>query len=213
MSPPRPSDVFDNIATELAVAGWSVCRDFLPATEIAALAEELQARWADGVFRAARVGSGDHLQLQPDIRNDRVHWLGESAQTPAEEPYFLALEKLRLAINRRLFLGLFSFEGHMTLYPPGSFYRRHLDQFQGFAYRKVSVILYLNPNWEAEHGGQLRIYLPDSGDDGFVDVLPRGGTLAIFLSDRFYHEVLPATRARMSITGWFKVRTEQAGWQ
>ena len=212
MPPPRPSDTFDNITTELTVAGWSVCRDFLPAMEIAALAEELQARWRDGLFRAARVGSGDDLQLQPDIRNDRVHWLAESAQTPAEEPYFLALENLRLAINRRLFLGLFSFEGHMTLYPPGSFYRRHLDQFQGVAYRKVSVILYLNSNWEAEHGGQLRIYLPDSGEDEFVDVLPRGGTLAVFLSDRFYHEVLPATRERMSITGWFKVRTEQAGW-
>lgn len=212
MPPPQPADRFEQIATELAVSGWSVHSDFLPATQIAALAEALQARWEAGAFRAARVGSGDDLQLQPEIRNDRVHWLAESAQTPAEEAYFSALEQLRLAINRHLFLGLFSFEGHMTLYPPGSFYRKHLDQFRGIAYRKVSVILYLNSDWRAEHGGQLRIHLPDVGNGEYVDVLPRGGTLAIFLSDRFYHEVLPATRERMSITGWFKVRTGQAEW-
>jgi SM-20-related protein len=34
----------------------------------------------------------------------------------------------------------------------------------------------------------------------YLNVLPRGGTLACFLSDRFYHEVLSATRERLSVT-------------
>jgi SM-20-related protein len=34
-------------------------------------------------------------------------------------------------------------------------------------------------------------------------VLPEGGTLVCFLSDRFHHEVLPARRERLSVTGWF----------
>jgi SM-20-related protein len=111
-----------------------------------------------------------------------------------------------LAINRELFLGLFDFEGHMAIYPPGSFYRKHLDQFQDVAQRKVSAILYLNDGWQAEDGGQLRIYLEESADSDSIDVLPRGGTLVCFLSERFYHEVLPATRERLSVTGWFRVR-------
>jgi SM-20-related protein len=200
------SDV-ERIATDLAESGWSVCEQFLPPAQIAALAAELKARWRAGAFRPAGVGVGTNLHLRPEIRSDRVHWLEETAQTPAEAPYFAALEALRLAINRELMLGLFSFEGHLTLYPAGSFYCKHLDQFQGVAYRKVSVILYLNDDWKPEEGGQLRIYMDASGEGESIDVLPRGGTFVCFLSDCFHHEVLPATRERMSITGWFKVRT------
>lgn len=197
----------ERIARELGESGWSVCADFLPPEQIAALAGELRGRWTEGGFRAAGVGSGAQHQLQPDIRSDRVCWLDETAQTPAQAPYLAALEELRLAINRELFLGLFDFEGHMAIYPPGSFYRRHLDQFQGVAHRKVSAILYLNDIWQAEDGGQLRIYLDESENGNFIDVLPQGGTLACFLSERFYHEVLPATRERLSVTGWFRVRS------
>ena len=209
MQPPHFPDVYEKVATQLADAGWALCSDFLPASTIAALADELQSRWREGVFRAAGVGAGENLRLRPEIRNDFVHWLSETAQTPAEAPYFAELEKLRLAINRQLYLGLFAFEGHMTIYPPGSFYRKHLDQFQGVAYRKVSTILYLNEDWQAEQGGQLRIHLDDGPGGEYVDILPRGGTLVLFLSDRFYHEVLPATRMRMSLTGWLKVRRLQ----
>jgi SM-20-related protein len=196
----------ERIAARLAECGWSVCERFLPQEQVAALATELKARWQVGGFRSAGVGGGAGLQLRPEIRSDRVHWLEETVQTAAEAPYFAALETLRLAINRELFLGLFAFEGHMTIYPPGSFYRKHLDQFQGVAYRKVSVVLYLNEDWQTEDGGQLRIYTDASGEGAYIDVLPRGGTLACFLSDRFQHEVLPARRERASITGWFKVR-------
>lgn len=199
-------DQCDQIATALAEVGWSVTEQFLPQTQIAALADELQSRWDDGAFRAAGVGVGEQLQVRPEIRRDRVHWLAESAQTDAELPYFNALESLRLAINQHLYMGLFGFEGHMTVYPPGSFYRKHLDQFNAVAHRKVSTILYLNPDWQPEDGGQLRIYMDASGEGECRDILPLSGTLVTFLSDRFYHEVLPTQRERMSITGWFKVR-------
>lgn len=197
---------YERIARKLGASGWAVCADFLPSAQIAALAGELRGYVAEGSFRDAGVGSGARHQLHPEIRSDRVYWLDEIAQTPAQSPYFAALEQLRLAINRELFLGLFDFEGHMAIYPPGSFYRRHLDQFQGEAHRKVSVILYLNDDWRPEDGGELRIYLNESGAGDSVDVLPQSGTLACFLSERFYHEVRPATRERLSVTGWFRTR-------
>ena len=36
-----------------------------------------------------------------------------------------------------------------------------------------------------------------------LDLYPEGGSLAVFMSAGFEHEVLPATRDRLSITGWF----------
>jgi SM-20-related protein len=60
-------------------------------------------------------------------------------------------------------------------------------------------VLYLNEGWRAEDGGALRLYLPD----GPHDVSPCAPTLVAFLSERFEHEVLPARRERLSLTGWF----------
>lgn len=206
-SPPTDTALPQRIATGLATAGWSVCADFLPPAQIGALADELRGRFAQGEFRTAGVGSGAQHQVHLEIRSDCVHWLEETAQTAAQAPYFAALETLRQTINRELFLGLFSFEGHMAIYPPGSFYAKHLDQFQSVAQRKVSVILYLNDDWQPQDGGLLRIYLEGPEDSRHIDVLPQGGTLVCFLSDRFHHEVLPATRERLSVTGWFRVRS------
>jgi SM-20-related protein len=203
---PPPDDPCDRIAADLAGPGWSVCADFLAPDAIAALAAELDARRAAGRFRPAGIGTGMALQLRPDVRNDQVHWLGERPETVAQRAYFSILEDLRLAINRHLYLGLFGFEGHMALYPVGSFYRKHLDQFRGAAHRKVSVILYLNPDWAPGDGGELRLYLEPSGEGAYQDIAPCGGALACFLSDRFHHEVLPTRVERRSLTGWFRVR-------
>ena len=101
-------------------------------------------------------------------------------------------------INRSLYLSLKDYEIHMTVYPVGSFYRRHLDQFKKDDHRKLSVICYLNEGWEEEHGGQLRIYRTN----GPLDILPVAGRLVCFRSDQLEHEVLPATRERLSVTGW-----------
>jgi SM-20-related protein len=60
------------------------------------------------------------------------------------------------------------------------------------------VICYLNENWKAEEGGQLRIY----EETNQIDVLPEAGRLVCFRSDKLEHEVLPASRARLSLTGW-----------
>ncbi len=101
-------------------------------------------------------------------------------------------------INQSLYLSLKDYEIHMTIYPVGSYYKRHLDQFKQDDHRKLSVICYLNDEWKDDHGGQLRMYL----DNHHLDILPVGGRLICFRSDMIEHEVLPATRDRLSLTGW-----------
>ncbi|MOA08544.1 hypothetical protein D3C78_1283200 [compost metagenome] len=67
----------------------------------------------------------------------------------------------------------------------------------------MSAVFYLNADWQAEQGGALRMYLP-GGEER--DVLPLAGTLVVFLSADLPHAVLPATRERLSLTGWFRRR-------
>jgi SM-20-related protein len=195
---------FSRIVERLAGPGWAVCPEFLDLQTLTRLAAEARQLWQEGEFRHARVGIGASRQLRPEIRSDRVLWLDPSQASPALADYFSRLEQLRLALNETLFLGLFGFEAHLTVYPAGSFYRRHLDQFRGAGHRIVSCILYLNDDWSASDGGQLRLYLPDNG--GSVDVLPEGGKLVVFLSESMEHEVLPASRERFSLTGWLRLR-------
>ncbi len=64
--------------------------------------------------------------------------------------------------------------------------------------------MYLNGGWRPTDGGALRLHL---GDGPHRDVPPAGGTLVAFLSERFDHEVLPATGARWSLAGWFRRRS------
>jgi SM-20-related protein len=45
-----------------------------------------------------------------------------------------------------------------------------------------------------------------SPENAVRDIVPHGGTLVVFLSERFEHEVLPTARARVSLAGWFRRR-------
>ena len=113
------------------------------------------------------------------------------------------MDDLRLALNRALFLGLDGYESHFACYAPGASYQRHLDRFRDDDSRTVSVVIYLNPDWRMEQGGALRLHT-DGG--AASDIAPEGSRLVLFLSADMPHEVLPATRDRLSLAGWFRRR-------
>lgn len=206
---PSPTDRFASAIKDLAERGWTILGDLLPPADVAALADEARRLVEDGQFRHAGVGRGAGHAVRGDVRSDDIHWLDEHAATPAQARYWAAIEALRIALNRELFLGLTYFEGHYAIYPPGARYHRHVDRFSDADERVISCTFYLNPGWRAEHGGALRLYLagPSGEHPGeHIDVLPAAGTCVLFRSDTFYHEVLPATQARLSVTGWFRRR-------
>ena len=189
----------------IADRGWCVTDDFIPSLLVSQLRHEAGERWHAGEFRRAGVGRGEDLTLRDDVRTDRVDWLDPAALSAAQQFYWDALEQVRLALNRTLFMGLHDFEAHLAIYPPGSYYRKHLDQFRGIGLRTVTCVLYLNEAWGVDDGGEMRLYL-DPECREHVDVQPVGGTLVSFLSADYYHEVLPARRERLSLTGWFRRR-------
>jgi SM-20-related protein len=103
-------------------------------------------------------------------------------------------------------LGAVELELHFAVYPAGGAYAVHVDRFRDADSRVLSLVLYLNEAWNEADGGALRLYLEAGPEAPFVDVVPYGGTLVVFLSDRFPHEVLPARRERLSLAGWFRRR-------
>lgn len=194
--------LFDRILDDLARQGWTVQPLALPAPLSAALAEECRRRHAAGELSRAAIGRGNGQQLDEGIRGDHIQWLnpGEGAVT---DEYLGVLDALRERLNRELFLGLEDYECHFALYPPGSFYRRHLDRFRDDDRRTVTTVCYLNDAWQPGDGGELRIELADGREH---DVPPAAGTLVVFMSADFPHEVLPAGRERLSLTGWYRRR-------
>jgi SM-20-related protein len=194
------------IADAIADPGWCVTPGFLSPEEVSALRVETEALGAQGAFRPAGIGRGQGLAVNPGVRSDQIHWLDPEPSGPAIRGYLTRLDALRQTLNRELFLGLADFEGHLAVYAPGSFYRRHLDQFHGVERRVLSCILYLNTGWQPADGGALRIYVDSADPERFAEIEPQGGTLVTFLSARFEHEVMPAQRKRLSLTGWFRRR-------
>lgn len=190
--------VFDAIADGLADHSYAVADQFLSQSEVTAILSSGRFKGDSERFRKAGIGQQQQHQVNEGIRGDYIQWLDKSKPEPELAVYLQRIEALMHFMNQALFLSLKDFEIHVTVYPVGAFYKRHLDQFKKDDHRKLSVICYLNQDWEEKHGGQLRIYLPD----GPRDILPLGGRLVCFRSDLLEHEVLPATRERHSLTGW-----------
>lgn len=182
--------------------GWAVETAFLPMARTVELRQEAEMLHGLGRFQAA--GVGPRAERKETVRGDHILWLEPDVTPVAWRLLQQELETLRRALNAVTFLGLHDFEGHYALYPAGAAYTRHVDNFRGGSDRLVSLVLYLNLGWSGADGGELCLF--PEGEEGAVCVLPEGGTLACFLSEGMPHEVRPAQRERLSLTGWFRRR-------
>ncbi|HEY9009145.1 MAG TPA: 2OG-Fe(II) oxygenase [Ohtaekwangia sp.] len=191
-------ETFERIADGLAEHGYAIADLFLSQAEVDAIRNSADFLQEADQFKKAGIGKQNDLQINEAIRGDYIRWLDKNNASVPAKVYLDRLQELIGYINRTLFLSLKDYEVHMTIYPAGTFYKRHLDQFKKDDHRKLSVICYLNDHWQDEHGGQLRMYL----DNETKDILPVSGRLVCFRSDQIEHEVLPATRERLSLTGW-----------
>lgn len=203
---------FEQLIDHIAERGFCVIDNFLPEATVTALTNEAQQLKQAANMQEAGIGR-EHLAVNKTIRGDSIYWLNEDSATKAQQSYFEQMENLRLNLNQHLYIGLFGLESHLAVYPVGAFYKRHLDCFAtadlNKPQRKISCIVYLNHDWQTEDGGQLRLYLNETDElnnEKSMDILPAAGRAVVFLSDTFHHEVLPATKERVSLTGWFLTR-------
>lgn len=201
MSAPDPAQrpwVVD-LGQTLSTVGWADVRGAFDADLLDSLRDEVGEHMAAQRLRPAATGRGEGRQTGL-MRGDSMLWLDDPACGPAAARFLLALDALRIELNRTLMLGLNEVEAHFAAYPIGAGYGRHRDRFRDDDARVVSLVCYLNLDWPDNAGGALRLHL-GGGDH---DIAPCSGTTAIFLSADIEHEVLPATRARISIAAWFR---------
>lgn len=205
LSPAALPELIDALVEQ----GWYLGEGVLDAGVCAALHAELNDRADREALSAAGIGRGSEHALRRDIRGDAIHWLDRESQ--AQRRYLAAMSELQQALNQALFLGLFEYEAHFAHYPPGAFYRRHLDSFRGRANRVISTVGYLNPDWPEDGGGEMLIFAPDDPEREVARVRPTAGTFACFLSETVPHEVLPTRLPRASIAGWFRRNASLGG--
>ena len=200
--PPSEEILFASISDDLVEKGYSVQNGAFPS----ALGEILLKQLHDQsviAFKKAGIGRLQNHNVMNVIRKDEISWIDDTSQAGKE--WLIWAGALQIYLNRSLFLGLFSLESHFARYGAGDFYKKHSDAFVGDANRKLSLVLYLNKGWKSKDEGELILF---AGKDE-IKIAPQMGTIVIFLSEDFPHEVLETKCERLSITGWYYVNTDK----
>jgi len=178
-----------------------IAENFLTISLAEHLKENLYALYNDKQLLSAGTGNKDLVVHNKSVRGDMIYWLDRSHNNVYENAFFDLMDKFVLYLNSSCYTGITGYEFHYTLYEEGSFYKKHLDQFQNNTSRKYSMIIYLNADWKIADGGELCVF----HDDHQENISPMNRKGVFFKSDEMEHEVLLTTKARMSITGWLKV--------
>lgn len=160
-----------------------------------------QEHLAQGLLKRAGVRRGADHQLDAAVRGDSIQWLDDQVTGPLLEVW-RRFEGLRLQLNELAFLGLRRTELQLAHYPAtGAGYQRHRDAFPGDDNRRVTAIVYLNPDWQPAHGGQLALFV-----DPPRAVAPRLDAFVLFRSELIEHQVEPSRADRFAITAWYSAR-------
>lgn len=191
------------IADEIYHRGFYINDHFLDLEHYNALRTTVQLMHNDGYFKPAKIGHALSKTQNSSIRRDQILWMDNQEGKLAINGYFTALDTLSKTLNQSLFLGLVDCEAHFAVYPPNSFYKKHVDQFSTNQDRRISCVYYLNDTWEQSFGGELKLY--DTSDQLLCNILPLGNRFVCFNS-QMAHEVCTTYQTRFSIAAWLKIR-------
>jgi SM-20-related protein len=173
---------------------------FITAELSKGLQENILQLQRDQLMTAAGIGNLEIKDASQKMRSDQIYWMDKSHDNIYEQEFLQLAENFIERLNSTCYTGINGYEFHYAVYPQGSFYKRHRDQFKNSSSRKYSLINYLNNDWLEQDGGQLVVYQNDEAQK----ILPHSQTAVFFKSDEMEHEVTTANRQRMSVTGWLK---------
>jgi SM-20-related protein len=183
--------------------GYGICDNFLNPSEINDLYNCYEKKVNLGLFSKANIGKKNEEQHQSSIRGDKILWIEPTTTDIIEQALLTKIQAFIDYLNKTCYLGITSFEFHYANYENGKFYKRHRDTFTTQAGRVLSVILYLNKNYNLIDGGNLMIYPTQNGIEKSISISPIAGRMVCFESEKLDHEVLETFKDRTSITGWF----------
>lgn len=192
---------FETLIASYIATKVGVVENFIGTDLIKQLTKNLLLLKNQNLLQAAGVGNAKKLQHNELIRTDTIYWLDKKHNNVYENEFLTQVEAFIVYLNQTCYTGITGYEFHYSLYEKGSFYRKHLDQFQNNSSRKFSLISYLNADWKTNDGGELCIYQKHQNQT----ITPTQGKTVFFKSDELVHEVLVTHEHRMSITGWLKI--------
>jgi len=224
-------EALEDMARQLETSHYCVVDGMLGDKGAAALYEEVRAARQDGKLESSRLAGGRTGALlsysHAAVRGDLVGWFdgteeglwknGQLARYLTKVDTLIAqlgehLGALRGIVNRS--------KAMVACYPGGGArYVRHCDnschagEGERCNGRRLTVIMYLNPEWVSLHGGELRLFEPFAPKHRppLCDVQPLLDRLVVFYADyRVPHEVLPAHAERYAITLWYFDADERA---
>ena len=177
-----------------------ISKDFLSEALANNLRNNLLTLYKAEELKSAGIGHFGTFSKNKEIRSDVIYWLDKDNNNPYEIEFFALIEDFIAYLNKECFTGIKSYEFHYALYKPGTFYKKHFDQFQDTSNRQFSMITYLNVNWKEGDGGELKIY----DEEKSQSISPTNRKTVFFKSNELEHEVLETNQLRLSITGWLR---------
>lgn len=182
-----------SFATDLSSNGYWAANDVFQKEQLNIIENEYSRNIND--FKPAQIGKGEFKSNNSLIRNDMNFWLDNNNKNLT--PIWELIESLTNIIRSELFLPIKRHETQFALYPPGHFYKRHVDKHKFMPSRLLTMVYYISP-WKEENSGELIVYSKEP-----VKIEPRQNSLVLFLSE-LEHEVLPTKVNRKSLTTWFR---------
>ena len=181
--------------------GYVIIDNFLNSDEYRNILDHYFSLLPTNKFQYSKIGKDSTSQQDRTIRGDKICWLDPHEPTKALHPFFQKLTEIQKITNENFYLGIKDFEALFAYYEPGSFYKKHSDQFHHDSSRQLTYVFYMNDNWQEGDGGELLVY--NLADELVIKVAPTGNRLILFLPREFPHEVLQCSKERKSIVGWF----------
>ncbi|MCC8425890.1 2OG-Fe(II) oxygenase [Mucilaginibacter sp. UR6-11] len=194
-------EIFNALIDSFIADKVGITQNFISAQLSLQLKQNLADCYSQNRFKQAGTGNGTDALHDSKVRGDMIYWLDRRHNNKHENAFFDLMDGFVLYLNNTCYTSITGYEFHYTLYPKGSFYKKHLDQFKNNDSRKYSMIIYLNTGWLQADGGELCIH----HKDGPQNISPEDGKSVFFKSGELVHEVLCTNKPRMSITGWLKV--------
>jgi Rps23 Pro-64 3,4-dihydroxylase Tpa1-like proline 4-hydroxylase len=169
----------------------------------------------NGAFQPAQEyrEEGDDQYRDNKARDDKTVWLdptdksNESSRPNIGQLLKMLQQKLLQDLSQIIHLHG-NVEYQLAYYhPQNARYERHRDAFptseqDDTTQRRVTAIVYLNPDWVPGDGGELRLFGKNSAPD--QDVEPVASRMVVFLSGVVDHAVISASKSRYALTAWIR---------
>ena len=122
--------IFNTLIDSFIESEVGIVNNFLSVQLAKNLRNNLLRLYENQLMFIAGTGNEKLVVHNTNVRNDRIHWLDRKHHDVHENAFFDVMDRFIVHLNRTCYTGITDYEFHYTIYESGSFYKKHIDQFQ-----------------------------------------------------------------------------------